>query len=129
MVLPDRRLFPLPVDLGQNMGIRDLKATEAQLKAPQNFSYTEGTFPTASSLLSTNVLLSHLNYTLGQLPQEETYGCVDLEVGQVSTWNKPTVNARTQPVSELEVRHGCLVSLDKPPIDTGRKLLCHLLKP
>lgn len=79
MVLPDRRLFPFRVGLGQaKHGIRDLKASEARVKAPQTFACTEGTFPTASPLLSTNVLLSHLKYTVGQFPQEETEENMDV---------------------------------------------------
>lgn len=57
MVLPDTSLFPFHVGLGQNKDKRDLKPSKTQLKVPQNIACAEGTFPTASSLLSTNIIL------------------------------------------------------------------------
>lgn len=78
MVLPDMSLFPFHVGLGQNKDIRDLKHSKAQLKAPQNIACAEGVFPAASSLPSTDVILSHLKYTLGQFPLEETEENMDV---------------------------------------------------
>lgn len=91
MLLPDTSLFPFHVGLGQNKDIRDLKPSKAQLKVPQNIACAEGMFPTASSLLSTDFILSYLEYTLGRI---STCGCVALGVGHLVT----CLQGRNQPL-------------------------------
>lgn len=118
MVLPDRRLFPFRVGLGQNTGIRDFKHS---LKLHRTLPPLRAHFPLpllSSPLMSSQPSELHTR-PISSRGNRGKYGCVNLGVGQVSTWSKPTVNARTQAVSKLDVRHGCLVSLDKPPWTLG----------